>query len=147
MGGEGARPRTSDAAFPPSPLNIRDFDDLLHLYAQDIGDSLEASGLLTFQEEPSLGTAHKPLVFTLARIPIFSSMRAASKRLFRNYDGGGACLRPCSASRAAGCAAGGCCRCAFSSPTSALRTASNGRRGQDGLLFWAIFGCIGSESE
>jgi hypothetical protein len=57
--GEDGRPRTSDAAFPPSPLNIRDFDDLLHLYAQDIGDSLEASGLLTFQEEPSLGTAQQ----------------------------------------------------------------------------------------
>jgi hypothetical protein len=38
----------SDSAFPPSPLNIRDFDDLLHLYARDIGDSLEKSGLLSF---------------------------------------------------------------------------------------------------
>jgi hypothetical protein len=47
--GEGDRSKAqSDSAFPPSPLNIRDFDDLLHLYARDIGDSLEASGLLSF---------------------------------------------------------------------------------------------------
>jgi hypothetical protein len=46
--GEGDRSKAqSDSAFPPSPLNIRDFDDLLHLYARDIGDSLEASGLLS----------------------------------------------------------------------------------------------------
>jgi hypothetical protein len=47
-GGSGIGSPKSDKEFPPSPLNIRDFDDLLHLYARDIGDSLEASGYMSF---------------------------------------------------------------------------------------------------